>query len=104
MHLESHALICPDSIQQAFRAGLFTSPFAFSQLLRRAKVDKSILLDAVTDRLTKAFAELIHLKMRKELWGHAPDEDLSLDDLLKVTKDDGERDSFRRREIYRFSV
>ena len=54
-------------------------------------MDKSILLDAVTDRLTEAFAELIHLKMRKELWGHAPDEDLSLDDLLKVTKDDGER-------------
>ena len=67
-------------------------------------MDQSILLDAVTDRLTEAFAELIHLKMRKELWGHAPDEDLSLDDLLKVTKDDGERDSFRRREIYRFSV
>merc|ERR1712217_321473 len=31
-----------------------------------------------------AFAELIHLKIRKELWGYAPDEALSLDDLLKV--------------------
>jgi 5-methyltetrahydrofolate--homocysteine methyltransferase len=51
---------------------------------KSGEVDQSILLDAVTDRLTEAFAELIHLKMRKELWGHAPDEDLSLDDLLKV--------------------
>merc|ERR1719261_923725 len=51
---------------------------------KTGEVDQSILLDAVTDRLTEAFAELIHLKMRKELWGHAPDEDLSLDDLLKV--------------------
>merc|ERR1719159_609293 len=48
------------------------------------EVDQSILLDAVTDRLTEAFAELIHLKMRKELWGYAQDEKLSLEDLLKV--------------------
>jgi 5-methyltetrahydrofolate--homocysteine methyltransferase len=48
------------------------------------EVDQSILLDAVTDRLTEAFAELIHLKMRKELWGYAQDEKLSMDDLLKV--------------------
>jgi 5-methyltetrahydrofolate--homocysteine methyltransferase len=47
-------------------------------------VDQAILLDAVTDRLCEAFAELIPLKIRKELWGYAPDEDLSLDDMLKV--------------------
>ena len=47
-------------------------------------MDKSILLDAVTDRLTEAFAELIHLKMRKELWGYSPDEDITPDDMLKT--------------------
>jgi len=51
---------------------------------KSGEVDQSILLDAVTDRLTEAFAELIHLKMRKELWGYAKDEDLSQEDLLKV--------------------
>jgi len=47
-------------------------------------IDKAILLEAVADRLAEAFAELIHLRIRKELWGYAPDEKLSLDDLLKV--------------------
>merc|ERR1711924_275404 len=31
-----------------------------------------------------AFAELIHAKMRKELWGYAPDEKFDHEDLLKV--------------------
>lgn len=47
-------------------------------------IDKAILLEAVADRLAEAFAELIHLKIRKTLWGYAPDENLSLEDLLKV--------------------
>jgi len=48
------------------------------------EIDRSILLDALADRLAEAFAELIHLKIRKTLWGYQPDEKLSLDDLLKV--------------------
>jgi 5-methyltetrahydrofolate--homocysteine methyltransferase len=51
---------------------------------KNGEIDKSILLDALADRLAEAFAELIHLKIRKTLWGYAPDENLSLDDLLKV--------------------
>jgi len=47
-------------------------------------IDKAILLEAIADRLAEAFAELIHLKIRKTLWGYAPDEDLKLEDLLKV--------------------
>jgi 5-methyltetrahydrofolate--homocysteine methyltransferase len=50
----------------------------------RGEVDKTILVDAVADRLTEAFAELIHLKMRTHLWGYAPNENLGLDDMLKV--------------------
>merc|ERR1712217_197688 len=50
----------------------------------KGEIDKAILLEAVADRLAEAFAELIHLKIRKELWGYAPDEALSLDDMLKV--------------------
>jgi len=48
------------------------------------EMDRAILLEALADRLAEAFAELIHLRMRKELWGFAADENLSLDDLLKV--------------------
>jgi len=42
----------------------------------------SIMIKALADRLAEAFTELIHLKVRKELWGYAPDEKLSLNDLL----------------------
>jgi 5-methyltetrahydrofolate--homocysteine methyltransferase len=45
---------------------------------------KAIMLEALADRLSEAFAELLHLKIRKEYWGYAPDENLSHDDLLKV--------------------
>jgi len=47
-------------------------------------IDKAILLEAIADRLAEAFAELIHLKIRTTLWGYAPDEKLSLADMLKV--------------------
>jgi 5-methyltetrahydrofolate--homocysteine methyltransferase len=50
----------------------------------RGEVDQAILLDAVADRLSEAYAELIHVQIRKQLWGFAPDEDMSLDDMLKV--------------------
>ena len=45
---------------------------------------KGIMMEAVADRLAEAFAELLHAKMRQELWGYAPDEALSTDDMLKV--------------------
>jgi len=45
---------------------------------------KAIMLEALADRLSEAFAELLHLKVRKEYWGYVPNEDLSLDDILKV--------------------
>ncbi|WP_374552394.1 methionine synthase [Flavobacterium sp.] len=43
----------------------------------------SILVKALGDRLAEAFAEYLHLKVRKEIWGYAYDENLSNDDLIK---------------------
>ena len=37
-----------------------------------------------TDRLAEATAEYLHEKVRKEYWGYAPDESLSISDLYKV--------------------
>merc|ERR1719247_3588154 len=45
---------------------------------------KGIMMEAVADRLAEAFAELLHHKMRTELWAYAPDEKLSADDMLKT--------------------
>ncbi len=45
---------------------------------------KAIMLEALADRLSEAFAEWLHEAVRKEYWGYVPDENLSQDDLLKI--------------------
>jgi len=42
----------------------------------------SILVKALGDRFAEAFAEYLHLKVRKEIWGYASDENLSNQDLI----------------------
>lgn len=42
----------------------------------------SILVKALGDRLAEAFAEYLHLKVRKEIWGYASEENLSNQDLI----------------------
>ena len=42
----------------------------------------SILVKALGDRLAEAFTEYLHLKVRKEIWGYASDENLSNQDLI----------------------
>ena len=41
-----------------------------------------ILLQALADRLAEAFAEALHLRVRKEIWGYAKDEHLPIEDLV----------------------
>ena len=47
----------------------------------------AILLESVADRLAEAFAERMHERVRKELWGYAPDEHLDNDALIKEQYD-----------------
>ena len=42
----------------------------------------AIMLKALADRLAEAFAERMHERVRKQLWGYAADEDLSNEDLV----------------------
>ncbi len=56
---------------------------AFSRSLRAAGDDYSaIIAAALADRLAEAFAERLHQRVRTELWGYAPGERLSTEDLL----------------------
>jgi 5-methyltetrahydrofolate--homocysteine methyltransferase len=41
-----------------------------------------IMLKSLADRLAEAFTELLHEKVRRELWGYQPGEKLSLEDLI----------------------
>jgi 5-methyltetrahydrofolate--homocysteine methyltransferase len=43
----------------------------------------SIMTKALGDRLAEAFAERLHQIVRQRLWGYAPDESLSNEDLIK---------------------
>ncbi|NRA89096.1 MAG: B12-binding domain-containing protein, partial [Rhizobiales bacterium] len=51
----------------------------------KAKGDdySAILFQSLCDRLAEAFAELMHAKVRQELWGYAPIENFTADDLVK---------------------
>jgi 5-methyltetrahydrofolate--homocysteine methyltransferase len=45
----------------------------------------SIMAKALADRLAEAFAECLHARARRELWGYAPDETLTPTQLLSET-------------------
>jgi 5-methyltetrahydrofolate--homocysteine methyltransferase len=43
----------------------------------------AIMVQALADRLSEAFAELMHTRVRKEFWGYAADENLSNEAVIK---------------------
>ncbi len=43
----------------------------------------ALMLKILAQRLAEAFTELLHEKVRKELWGYSPNENLSPEELLK---------------------
>lgn len=43
----------------------------------------SIMLKALADRLVEAFAEYLHERVRTDLWGYAPQESLTVEELIK---------------------
>src|SRR5690606_27720476 len=42
----------------------------------------AIMLKALADRLAETFAEFLHEKVRKELWGYSPEENFKNDQLI----------------------
>ncbi|RRH87381.1 methionine synthase [Mesorhizobium tamadayense] len=56
---------------------------AIAERFERANDDySSIMVKALADRFAEAFAERLHERVRKELWGYAPDENLAPEDLI----------------------
>jgi 5-methyltetrahydrofolate--homocysteine methyltransferase len=43
----------------------------------------AIMLKAIADRLAEAFAELLHERVRRDLWGYAADEGLTNEELIR---------------------
>lgn len=68
--------------------GMFavTTGHGIEKLIEKFKKDhddyNSIMIKAIADRLAEAFAELLHEKVRKEIWGYAADENLINEKLI----------------------
>ncbi|MEE8584156.1 MAG: methionine synthase [Acidobacteriota bacterium] len=63
-----------------------TAGLGIDRLAERFEADhddyQAILLKALADRLAEAFAECLHERVRKDYWGHAPQESLGSQDLI----------------------
>ncbi len=47
----------------------------------------AIMVKALADRFAEAFAEMLHERVRKSIWGYAPNENLSVNELVKEAYD-----------------
>jgi 5-methyltetrahydrofolate--homocysteine methyltransferase len=56
---------------------------AIAERFEKANDDySSILVKALADRYAETLAEFMHLKVRRELWGYAPDENLTPEEVI----------------------
>jgi 5-methyltetrahydrofolate--homocysteine methyltransferase len=67
-----------------FVATAGTEAQELAERFKKEKDDyKGIMVQALADRIVEAFTELLHHRVRKELWGYAADEQLTIDELLR---------------------
>lgn len=57
------------------------------QLKRDGDQYASLMLQSLADRLAEAAAEWLHAKVRRSLWGYAPDEQLTVKEMYKARYD-----------------
>jgi 5-methyltetrahydrofolate--homocysteine methyltransferase len=78
--------VAPDPMRDYVGAFVVTAGVEDEAIARRfqhANDDySSILVKALGDRLAEAFAEAMHARVRRELWGHAPDEAFTPEELI----------------------
>ena len=78
--------VAPRGVADYVGAFLVTAGIGEDEIAERFKAANddysAIMVKALADRLAEAFAERLHQMVRKELWGYAPDEDLSNAELI----------------------
>uniref|UniRef100_A0A4W6FIV2 Methionine synthase n=1 Tax=Lates calcarifer TaxID=8187 RepID=A0A4W6FIV2_LATCA len=67
-----------------FAVGVFGAEELSQQFQAQGDDYSSIMVKALADRLAEAFAEELHARVRKELWGYNADEALQASDLHRV--------------------
>jgi 5-methyltetrahydrofolate--homocysteine methyltransferase len=79
--------IAPESTGLIDNIGAFVVTAALdNEALKSYKNDDYaiIMIRILSDRIAEAAAEYLHEKIRKKYWGYAADEDLGIEDLLKI--------------------
>jgi 5-methyltetrahydrofolate--homocysteine methyltransferase len=80
--------IAPASARREDYMGMFavTAGIGIEKLIAKFKAANDdysdIMVKALADRLAEAFAECLHERVRRELWGYAPKEGLTNEDLI----------------------
>jgi 5-methyltetrahydrofolate--homocysteine methyltransferase len=78
--------VSPERGKDYFGMFAVTTGIGLEKLVDFYKADQDdyseIMAKALADRLAEAFAELLHEKVRKELWGYAQEEELPKDALI----------------------
>lgn len=64
------------------RVGLFATSVDTGGWLHDDDPYRELMLQTLSDRLAEAAVERLHLYVRREAWGYAPDEQLAIPDLL----------------------
>lgn len=67
-----------------FAVGVFGAEELSQQFQAQGDDYSSIMVKALADRLAEAFAEELHVRVRKELWGYSADEALHTSDLHRI--------------------
>ncbi|XP_034716471.1 methionine synthase [Etheostoma cragini] len=67
-----------------FAVGVFGAEALSQQFQDDGDDYSSIMVKALADRLAEAFAEELHVRVRKELWGYSTDEALQASDLHRI--------------------
>ena len=82
--------IAPKASGKTDYIGLFavTAGIGVQELVQKYETENndynSIMVKAIADRLAESFAEVLHMDLRNNFWGYSKNENLSLDDLIKV--------------------
>jgi 5-methyltetrahydrofolate--homocysteine methyltransferase len=83
--------VSPDEGKDYFGMFAVTAGIGLEKLVEKHKANQDdyseIMAKALADRLAEAFAECLHEKVRKELWGYNSNEKLSTEDLISEKYD-----------------
>jgi 5-methyltetrahydrofolate--homocysteine methyltransferase len=83
--------VSPDEGKDYFGMFAVTAGIGLEKLVEKHKANQDdyseIMAKALADRLAEAFAECLHEKVRKELWGYSSNEKLSTEDLISEKYD-----------------